>query len=38
MLKCELFKSIPIHGQRLNYRICVYELEYHVWEKGLSSN
>jgi len=38
VLKCELFKSIPIHGQRLNYRIGVYELEDHVWEKGLSSN
>jgi len=28
----ELFKNIPIHGQRLNYGIGVYELEDHVWE------
>jgi len=34
MSKCELPKSIPLHGQRLNYGIGVCELEDHVGEKG----
>jgi hypothetical protein len=37
MPKCELLKSIPLHGQRLYCKICIYELEDHVWEKNLSS-
>jgi len=38
MPKCELFESIPLHGQGLNCRISVCELEDHVGEKGLSLN
>jgi hypothetical protein len=36
--KCELPKNIPLHDERLNYRIDVCELEDHVGEKGLNLN
>jgi len=36
--KHKLLKSIPLHGQGLNYRANVYELENHVGEKGWSLN
>ncbi len=38
MLKPELLKNIPLHGQGLNYRANVCELEDHVGEKGWSLN
>jgi hypothetical protein len=36
--KHKLLETIPLHGQGLNYRTNVSELEDHVGEKGLSSN
>ncbi len=36
--KRKLFKSISLHGQRLNYGTNVCKLEDHVGEKGWSSN
>jgi hypothetical protein len=36
--KHELLETIPLHGQGLNCRTNVCELEDHVKEKGLSSN
>jgi hypothetical protein len=36
--KCELLKSILLHGQGLNYRVDICALKDHVGEKGLSSN
>jgi hypothetical protein len=36
--KCELPESIPLHGQKLNYKVSICELEDHVGEKGWSSN
>ncbi len=30
--KCELFESIPLHRQELNYGTNVYELKDHVGE------
>jgi hypothetical protein len=36
--KCELFKSIPLHVQGLNYGEGVYELEDYVEEETLNSN
>ncbi len=36
--KHELLESIPLHGQRSNCGINVYELEDHVGEEGKSSN
>ncbi len=37
MAKCELFKSIPLHVQKLNYKENVYELDDHVGEEALKS-
>jgi len=34
--KCELFENIPLHAQKLNYRINICELEDHVGEKRLN--
>jgi hypothetical protein len=36
--KCELLKSIPLHGERLNCGVNICELEDHVEEKGWSLN
>jgi hypothetical protein len=36
--KHKLLKSIPLHGQGLNYGACVYELDDHVGENGLNLN
>jgi hypothetical protein len=36
--KYELLESIPLHAQKLNYEINIYELEDHVGEEGLNSN
>ncbi len=39
VLKCELFKSISLQVQELNYgNLGVYELKDHVGEMALSSN
>ncbi len=38
MPKHQLPKNIPLHGQGLNCRINVCELEDHVGEKGWSLN
>jgi hypothetical protein len=35
--KWELFKSTPLHVQKLNYKEGVYELDDHVGEKALRS-
>jgi hypothetical protein len=37
MPKCELFKSTPLHVQKLNYKKGIYELDDHVGEKALRS-
>jgi hypothetical protein len=36
--KRELLENIPLHGQGLNCRANIYELEDHVGEKGLCLN
>jgi hypothetical protein len=36
--KHELFESVSLHVQKLNYEKKNYELEDHVGEKALSSN
>jgi len=36
--KPKMFKSIPLHTQRLNYGISVCELEDHVGGNKLNSN
>jgi hypothetical protein len=36
--KCELFKNIPLHVQKLNYGKNICGLEDHVGEEGLSLN
>ncbi len=38
MPKHELFESISLHAQELNYGTNVYELEDHVGEEALSLN
>ncbi len=38
MPKHEFPKSIPLHGQGLNYGVNIYELEDHVGEKGWNTN
>jgi hypothetical protein len=39
VLKCELFKIIPLHIQELNYgNLGMYELKDHVGEVALSLN
>ncbi len=38
MPKCELFKSIVLHVQELNYGEGICELVDHVGEKALNSN
>jgi hypothetical protein len=36
--RCDLFYSIPLHVQELNYEESIYELGDHVGEKALNSN
>jgi len=36
--KHELTKNIPLHNERLNYKVNICELEDHVGEKGWSLN
>jgi hypothetical protein len=38
MPKHELFESIPLHTQKLNYETNICELEDHVGEKGYNLN
>jgi hypothetical protein len=36
--KHKLFKNIPLHIEKLNYKKNIYELEKHVGEEALSLN